>query len=417
MCCLILFFCWFVSFSIIFCWLRSTPAAARRGKSKNSLLSSPHLTSHLSPLTSLLSPLLTSPLFTSRIFLGKEMNISDVQIQILFSFVDLSSFIASWLILCWDSRFCNWMSCDYLPSRLLSLSPLPSPLSLLPSLFSLLSPLSSPSFSPLHTCSWLLMISSSSSSPCLIVFSMSLCTSSISPCPLCVRHWSPACVRACVLACVRRPCVAFVRACAGDALRSCVRAHRFPCAGLETTTTEGSIIATTTSGTICFNMSTQDPLGMYSLPSPPILSPHLLWSPCTPLIPLSPCSSWMIAGNAVWLVVVGAMWGCTNPLMKRGAEGVSRIKKDNKAKQFIAENYFLLSRWQVGLSSPPFSSPLLYLISTRWHWWCSMWYPSSSTSVAQSCTTWLWETQVLSSPSPPLPPSFPSSLLALLTLN
>jgi len=50
--------------------------------------------------------------------------------------------------------------------------------------------------------------------------------------------------------------------------------------------------------------------------------------------------------NAVWLLIVGAMWGCTNPLIKRGGEGVSKIKKASKVNQFLAENWFLLSRWQ-----------------------------------------------------------------------
>lgn len=49
----------------------------------------------------------------------------------------------------------------------------------------------------------------------------------------------------------------------------------------------------------------------------------------------------------MWLLIVGAMWGCTNPLMKIGSKGVSDIHKDSKIMQFLAENWFLLTKFQV----------------------------------------------------------------------
>ena len=34
--------------------------------------------------------------------------------------------------------------------------------------------------------------------------------------------------------------------------------------------------------------------------------------------------------DVFWLVVVGALWGCTNPYLKRGAEGVNDAENKEK---------------------------------------------------------------------------------------
>eukprot|EP01112_Ceratiomyxa_fruticulosa_P013735 TRINITY_DN387_c0_g4_i2.p1 TRINITY_DN387_c0_g4~~TRINITY_DN387_c0_g4_i2.p1 ORF type:complete len:138 (+),score=8.90 TRINITY_DN387_c0_g4_i2:131-544(+) len=49
---------------------------------------------------------------------------------------------------------------------------------------------------------------------------------------------------------------------------------------------------------------------------------------------------------SVYLIIVGMLWGCTNPLMKRGSKGVSEIRRDSAIKQFFAEFKFLFSRYQ-----------------------------------------------------------------------
>ena len=51
-------------------------------------------------------------------------------------------------------------------------------------------------------------------------------------------------------------------------------------------------------------------------------------------------------GDVLWLVVVGGLWGCTNPYLKSGAEGVDEEnakEKGNALKQFFS----LFSRWRV----------------------------------------------------------------------
>mmetsp|Transcript_1329 Transcript_1329/g.1775 ORF Transcript_1329/g.1775 Transcript_1329/m.1775 type:complete len:132 (-) Transcript_1329:25-420(-) len=51
--------------------------------------------------------------------------------------------------------------------------------------------------------------------------------------------------------------------------------------------------------------------------------------------------------SAFWLVVVGVLWGCTNPLMKYGSKGITELpKKNNAILQFLSEFYFLFTRWQ-----------------------------------------------------------------------
>ncbi|KYQ88230.1 hypothetical protein DLAC_11833 [Tieghemostelium lacteum] len=48
--------------------------------------------------------------------------------------------------------------------------------------------------------------------------------------------------------------------------------------------------------------------------------------------------------NILSLVLVGLIWGGTNPLIKRGSEGVSRVQKSNFLLQILFEFYYLWSR-------------------------------------------------------------------------
>ncbi|XP_010877854.1 transmembrane protein 234 [Esox lucius] len=41
------------------------------------------------------------------------------------------------------------------------------------------------------------------------------------------------------------------------------------------------------------------------------------------------------------LVLVAVLWGCTNPFLKRGTEGIEQVKKENTFLQFLAEVKFL----------------------------------------------------------------------------
>jgi len=51
--------------------------------------------------------------------------------------------------------------------------------------------------------------------------------------------------------------------------------------------------------------------------------------------------------NSIWLIIVGILWGCTNPLMKYGSKGITEIKqKQNALLQFLAEFYFLFTNWK-----------------------------------------------------------------------
>ncbi|CAH1774456.1 unnamed protein product, partial [Owenia fusiformis] len=46
--------------------------------------------------------------------------------------------------------------------------------------------------------------------------------------------------------------------------------------------------------------------------------------------------------DALWLTVVAMLWGCTNPLLKRGGEGIENIKKKSAVSQFLAELVFMV---------------------------------------------------------------------------
>jgi drug/metabolite transporter (DMT)-like permease len=51
-------------------------------------------------------------------------------------------------------------------------------------------------------------------------------------------------------------------------------------------------------------------------------------------------------GSSFWLVLVAALWGSTNPLMKQGASGIDSIPKHNRFLQPLYELIFLLLNWR-----------------------------------------------------------------------
>lgn len=45
-------------------------------------------------------------------------------------------------------------------------------------------------------------------------------------------------------------------------------------------------------------------------------------------------------------VVVGFLWGATNPLIKRGSVGIDAIEANNKITKILLELKFMVTRWQ-----------------------------------------------------------------------
>eukprot|EP00050_Salpingoeca_kvevrii_P020063 m.93811 g.93811 ORF g.93811 m.93811 type:complete len:140 (-) comp8699_c0_seq1:141-560(-) len=50
-------------------------------------------------------------------------------------------------------------------------------------------------------------------------------------------------------------------------------------------------------------------------------------------------------GDALLLLLVGFCWGGTNPLLRRGAEGIQRQKASSLPRQLAADVLFLARRW------------------------------------------------------------------------
>lgn len=48
----------------------------------------------------------------------------------------------------------------------------------------------------------------------------------------------------------------------------------------------------------------------------------------------------------VSLVLVGLLWGATNPFIRQGTVGVDKITADSKFKKTLLEWKFLITRWQ-----------------------------------------------------------------------
>jgi hypothetical protein len=52
------------------------------------------------------------------------------------------------------------------------------------------------------------------------------------------------------------------------------------------------------------------------------------------------------------LLLVAILWGCTNPFLKRGTEGIEHVKRTNKVLQVLAEVKFLFLNLQVNTPRP-----------------------------------------------------------------
>ncbi len=51
--------------------------------------------------------------------------------------------------------------------------------------------------------------------------------------------------------------------------------------------------------------------------------------------------------DAFWLVVVAALWGGTNPLLKKGGEGIEKMERNNFLTRTALELLFLVTNWKV----------------------------------------------------------------------
>ncbi|XP_077193543.1 transmembrane protein 234 isoform X3 [Paroedura picta] len=56
-----------------------------------------------------------------------------------------------------------------------------------------------------------------------------------------------------------------------------------------------------------------------------------------------------IAGEVAALVLVAALWGGTNPFLKRGTEGLEQVKKENWALQLLTEMKFLFLNYKYAI--------------------------------------------------------------------
>lgn len=61
-----------------------------------------------------------------------------------------------------------------------------------------------------------------------------------------------------------------------------------------------------------------------------------------------------VAVELLSLLLVSVLWGCTNPLLKRGTEGIEEVSETSRVSQLLAEVKFLFSNIKVkpGINSP-----------------------------------------------------------------
>ncbi|XP_056412910.1 transmembrane protein 234 [Hyla sarda] len=52
------------------------------------------------------------------------------------------------------------------------------------------------------------------------------------------------------------------------------------------------------------------------------------------------------AGDLLSLMLVAILWGVTNPFLRRGAEGVERVKVEGRVRRLLYEAKFLISNYR-----------------------------------------------------------------------
>uniref|UniRef100_A0A3Q0RDJ0 Transmembrane protein 234 n=1 Tax=Amphilophus citrinellus TaxID=61819 RepID=A0A3Q0RDJ0_AMPCI len=57
-----------------------------------------------------------------------------------------------------------------------------------------------------------------------------------------------------------------------------------------------------------------------------------------------------VAVELLSLLLVSVLWGCTNPFLKRGTEGIENVTKTSRVAQVLAELKFLFLNVRVSLS-------------------------------------------------------------------
>uniref|UniRef100_A0A1B0GHG3 Uncharacterized protein n=1 Tax=Lutzomyia longipalpis TaxID=7200 RepID=A0A1B0GHG3_LUTLO len=49
---------------------------------------------------------------------------------------------------------------------------------------------------------------------------------------------------------------------------------------------------------------------------------------------------------AISLVLVGLLWGATNPFIKKGSQGIQHVNSNSKIRKLLLEIKFIVKRWQ-----------------------------------------------------------------------
>ena len=55
----------------------------------------------------------------------------------------------------------------------------------------------------------------------------------------------------------------------------------------------------------------------------------------------------LLTVNSIWLIIVAALWGFTNPFLKKGGKGIECVKSESRWLQMLYELLFLVSNWKV----------------------------------------------------------------------
>lgn len=75
-----------------------------------------------------------------------------------------------------------------------------------------------------------------------------------------------------------------------------------------------------------------------------------------------------VEGELLSLLLVSVLWGCTNPLLKRGTEGIEHVTETSRVSQILAELKFLFLNLKVNPHTPSCLPVCLLFFFSPYKW-------------------------------------------------
>lgn len=74
----------------------------------------------------------------------------------------------------------------------------------------------------------------------------------------------------------------------------------------------------------------------------------------------------LLTVDIIWLIAVAALWGFTNPFLKKGGKGIEHVQSGSRLLKPFYELLFLASNWKVCCTCTCIYVIMLFSMSADW---------------------------------------------------